>query len=386
MSFRDLLEKNKRWWSRPGSKHRNHPVPKLQGYYDRNEILEENRNSGKIIELNKYVITLDSQDDTSDDVDHGFYVDKDILKMFHSDKEIRRFNLANVLAYTFQRPYIDFLADSRTAKNIYEYLADVKDIGLICVNITRPGNVYVNNAIDKSPGFKGNKGSNLTITNHYGSGIVSVDTGGKGTQGSTLDGKKRYADMIKSENLLGLEGDYDVYYCNVIYEYWANSNAEYYIPEGYVQSDRSNPTEYLIDSLIRGATRSTPQERSKSPVRPSSPRISPKIKKEIPIQWPEGRTVNGKRYGLWVNYNKGVLEDAGNYMDGVKTGAWTTYNPTGTINSTGIYRNNVRDGPWLLFYQEGMLNAEGPFKNDKQSGKWTVYHKDGKFKKYVNFK
>jgi len=44
------------------------------------------------------------------------------------------------------------------------------------------------------------------------------------------------------------------------------------------------------------------------------------------VKWPEGRTINGKRYGLWVNYHEGNMEEAGNYIDGVKTGAWTTYN------------------------------------------------------------
>lgn len=92
-----LIEKNIDWWFNTHDKEHYLEV----NYYTVEEILDENKNSIKLKELNKFVITIDSQDETSDAV--GCICHPDFIK------SIGRKDLKDVLCRESQRPYVELL-------------------------------------------------------------------------------------------------------------------------------------------------------------------------------------------------------------------------------------------------------------------------------------
>jgi hypothetical protein len=87
--YHKVVEKAHKWFSTPGSKDKDHPIK--YGGYDRDDILQDNPNAKDIININKYVITIDMQDETCAG-DH------------------------------FQRPYVDFMILDTYAKKLVKHL------------------------------------------------------------------------------------------------------------------------------------------------------------------------------------------------------------------------------------------------------------------------
>jgi hypothetical protein len=89
--YHKVVEKAHKWFSTPGSKEKDHPIK--YGGYDRDDIIKANPNAKEVINLNKYVMTIDMQDESCEK-EHGY----------------------------FQRPYVDFMILDTYAKKLVKHL------------------------------------------------------------------------------------------------------------------------------------------------------------------------------------------------------------------------------------------------------------------------
>ncbi len=115
MNTEQLFEINAEWWKTPGSKGDDHPVAVLASGYDRDDILSENPDAGELIELNKYVITVDSQDYSCDSKFSTAH--PDFIKWINQRYD-KNYPEENTEALTLQVPYIGLILRTKDAKKI----------------------------------------------------------------------------------------------------------------------------------------------------------------------------------------------------------------------------------------------------------------------------
>ena len=91
-----------------------------------------------------------------------------------------------------------------------------------------------------------------------------------------------------------------------------------------------------------------------------------------------------KREGLWyekftdVPFTGEVTgETQGSIKNGVKDGAWVSYNENGGLNYKGKWKNGRLDGAWVGYWDNGQLRFKGNYKNNKKEGARVSYNKDG---------
>lgn len=114
-----ILDKNYTWWSTPGAPAYVFP---WMGY-DRDNILEENPHSNLLININKYIITVDSQDDSLCKSTWGKAVNETYIKSWH-----RRWLKGcggypdKIFMLQQLRPYVLFLAPVSVAEKIFTAL------------------------------------------------------------------------------------------------------------------------------------------------------------------------------------------------------------------------------------------------------------------------
>lgn len=114
---------NTQWWETKESRYKNHILRNL-GYYDRDDIIEENP-LADLVNLNKYVITIDSQDSKKDIpmVCHPKFINQE---MSCSNDKVRLFRYKDIEAVTLQRTYI--IMWCRNTEQAYKIIDAVKDI------------------------------------------------------------------------------------------------------------------------------------------------------------------------------------------------------------------------------------------------------------------
>lgn len=75
-------------------------------------------------------------------------------------------------------------------------------------------------------------------------------------------------------------------------------------------------------------------------------------------------------------HTNGAVKETGSYNNqGLKTGVWTSYYPSGTTYSISTWKGNSRD--WLLFYDNGYLRESGSYTNERKTGEWLKYDSKG---------
>lgn len=127
----ELIKANHLWWKTPGANWRQNIF--FNSQYTRDGILLENSNAKKLIELNKYIITIDSQDNSRCEK-------KFKLKYTFADEPGQRSgDIVNIVSI----PYILFLIP----KNISKKLIEKKDFEDILFIITSDGKKYINNTL-----------------------------------------------------------------------------------------------------------------------------------------------------------------------------------------------------------------------------------------------
>ena len=228
-SYQDLLAANVKWWNTPGSLGENHPLGWVCSGYDRDDILDENECSSDLVRLNNYVITIDSQDHTSDTIDDGTLLHEDYVKEYKLE------HLKNYLSYSIQRPYIEFVTDNYTAEKIFNKVLSIPDIGIHCTS-----SKYLNTYSDNVFNIEVHNGViPLTVINFPDAKRWSVQTS------CSLRGLEQVKEYLKdipcSDTLVS---------CTIYYTKWCDSLNAYHIPEGYEQSELENPTQYLINTIL----------------------------------------------------------------------------------------------------------------------------------------
>ncbi|PKP03771.1 MAG: hypothetical protein CVU11_07180 [Bacteroidetes bacterium HGW-Bacteroidetes-6] len=117
----------------------------------------------------------------------------------------------------------------------------------------------------------------------------------------------------------------------------------------------------------------------------------------------EGKYVNQKREGVWLNYDGydhviaeveyknglkngssktfypdgGKLEE-GTFMDGERDGLYIQYYPGNIVKIKGMYSKGKRNGPFAFYYPNGIVYTSGKYVNNIRQGDWTIYDEENK--------
>lgn len=92
----------------------------------------------------------------------------------------------------------------------------------------------------------------------------------------------------------------------------------------------------------------------------------------------EGRRVNGRREGEWVEYfPDGQVMSRGSFFGDLRDGPWVEYYPSGRPKSEGAYRAGLREGSWKSWHESGSPMAEGVYREARRVESWTLYYTDG---------
>jgi len=83
-------------------------------------------------------------------------------------------------------------------------------------------------------------------------------------------------------------------------------------------------------------------------------------------------------------YANGQIEYEGDYEDGKKVGIWSEWDNTGVMHQ-GKYLRYSREGKWTVFDSKKHKLEEGNYKNGKKIGKWKYYNNDGSIEKTETF-
>ncbi len=76
----------------------------------------------------------------------------------------------------------------------------------------------------------------------------------------------------------------------------------------------------------------------------------------------------------WVYFYPDLQKSAeGKYKNGLKTGTWTYYSPTGKVIQKGVFRKGVIDGEWKWYYNNGQLRLQETYLSGKREGLSVEY-------------
>ncbi|MDR1345814.1 MAG: toxin-antitoxin system YwqK family antitoxin [Bacteroidales bacterium] len=85
----------------------------------------------------------------------------------------------------------------------------------------------------------------------------------------------------------------------------------------------------------------------------------------------------GRKHGLWKKYDKGTLEYAGHFINGIPQGEFIYYNPNGTVKSIANFYNGTEKMKTTLFHPNGQKAAEGLYLSQQKDGTWSYYSNSG---------
>ena len=83
-------------------------------------------------------------------------------------------------------------------------------------------------------------------------------------------------------------------------------------------------------------------------------------------------------------YHGNQLAEAGQFEDGLKTGIWKTWYPTGILKTTEVWKSGYKKGNYFFYDDNGILHQSGNYSVNKKHGIWidhlekdTVVYKNG---------
>jgi hypothetical protein len=106
LKWSDVMEFNRKWWNLELGGY--HILD--YGYYTVDDIVKENKYANKLKELNNKIVTIDSQDETSD-------IESSKAHINFLDQHNMRY-LKDVLCKEYQRPYLDFFCTKKQLEKI----------------------------------------------------------------------------------------------------------------------------------------------------------------------------------------------------------------------------------------------------------------------------
>ena len=77
------------------------------------------------------------------------------------------------------------------------------------------------------------------------------------------------------------------------------------------------------------------------------------------------------------HYPGGTRRSEGRRVDGRREGTWVEWYEGGEPLSRGRYENDLRDGRWLYWYASGQAQHEGDYDAGQREGQWLSWHENG---------
>jgi antitoxin component YwqK of YwqJK toxin-antitoxin module len=85
-------------------------------------------------------------------------------------------------------------------------------------------------------------------------------------------------------------------------------------------------------------------------------------------------TLNGKKEGLWVEFEKNKITSRIEYKNGLWGGVYQTFYLNGQIQYDGQTKDGELDGLWKMYYRNGNLKEIGSHVDGKPVGIWKTYY------------
>jgi antitoxin component YwqK of YwqJK toxin-antitoxin module len=117
------------------------------------------------------------------------------------------------------------------------------------------------------------------------------------------------------------------------------------------------------------------------------PGCKEKLLQEVNETWPDG---SKKKVSLFRAeedknqkikeiryYQSGKKEMEGEFLNGKKDGAWTSWFENGMKQSEGFFKNDMRNGKATVWRESGFKFYEGTYSLGKLHGTWITYNTDG---------
>ena len=101
-----------------------------------------------------------------------------------------------------------------------------------------------------------------------------------------------------------------------------------------------------------------------------------------------GATINGKKEGMWINYDdSGRISSCYTYINDSLLGQEISYWEDGTISSKRFLKGNEIQGEWIEYYDfdKTRIAKKGVYKNGKKIGVCEYYLEDGRLNKKIEY-
>ncbi|MCP3916393.1 MAG: hypothetical protein GY711_12620 [bacterium] len=90
-----------------------------------------------------------------------------------------------------------------------------------------------------------------------------------------------------------------------------------------------------------------------------------------------GGYVLGVESGMWREVYEDGATGTGEYVDGLRHGAWTILHPGGEKQEEGSYAGGLRTGAWRWYWPNGRTRSEATYVDGKKDGVVTFWGADG---------
>lgn len=161
------------------------------------------------------------------------------------------------------------------------------------------------------------------------------------------------------------------------------------------KKDAAGPSEGAPPSAPSQPAESAPNELEEaSPAPAASVRNAGSVTPEEGLEleeerWPDGtlktqkyvrRSADGSPvihgpYRSW--YENGQLRARGDFVDGIREGAWSYWHSNGQLSGEGALRNDRADGPWTYWHDNGQKAKEQHWKVGLAHGPYRSWFQDG---------
>lgn len=103
-----------------------------------------------------------------------------------------------------------------------------------------------------------------------------------------------------------------------------------------------------------------------------------KLNEINPMILDPSKKLENSSFDFKQTYDNGNTLLEGHILNGKKNGLWKNYNENGILAGEVSYANDLYEGPIRLFYQSGKIRTTGQHTNNNEDGKWISYYEDGK--------
>lgn len=131
----ELLELNYNWWTTPKSTYNEHCLYYHLSYYNRDDIIEENNYSDNIIQLNKHIVTIDSQENVFRENINEYFHPKFVESVSERDSIDYNELINTPYICEYQRAYLEIITTTNKGNKIWNILRKNKNIAIFFCDI-----------------------------------------------------------------------------------------------------------------------------------------------------------------------------------------------------------------------------------------------------------